>query len=267
MSEVFRCEDKDTLVAYLYGEVDADVRREVERHLRTCSACTRETEGLQHVRQDLQLWMPPEPALGFGIVQKAPATPAPVLTSSRFATLHQLPVWVQAAAAVLVVAVGAGIANVQVRSTSDGITVTTGWMQPAVTPMAADPVIEATDPEWRRELVALEQNLRAEIASQQDAIKAATMPRQPDTNADRSALLVRVQKMIEESEERQQQEMALRFIQADRVWSSRWSTDRATMTRQLGSLQGRTLAVQAGQQEMMNQFKLQRVSAPREPNQ
>ena len=43
MNEVFRCEDKETLVAYLYGEVDADVRREVERHLRTCTACARES--------------------------------------------------------------------------------------------------------------------------------------------------------------------------------------------------------------------------------
>ena len=39
MTEVFRCEDKDTLVAYLYGEVDGDARREVERHLRTCAVC------------------------------------------------------------------------------------------------------------------------------------------------------------------------------------------------------------------------------------
>jgi anti-sigma factor RsiW len=87
MSEVFRCEDKETLVAYLYGEVDAGVRREVERHLRTCTACAREAEGLQHVRQDLQLWMPPEPELGFSIVQHAAGTrPAPVLTSSRWAS-------------------------------------------------------------------------------------------------------------------------------------------------------------------------------------
>jgi anti-sigma factor RsiW len=46
MSEVFRCEDKETLVAYLYGDIEVAVRREVERHLRTCSACTREVEGL-----------------------------------------------------------------------------------------------------------------------------------------------------------------------------------------------------------------------------
>ena len=53
MSEIFGCDDKDTLVAYLYSELDADGRREVERHLRTCAACAHEVEGLRAVRQDL----------------------------------------------------------------------------------------------------------------------------------------------------------------------------------------------------------------------
>ena len=138
MSEVFRCEDKETLVAYLYGEVESDMRREVERHLRTCAACTRETEGLQEARQDLQLWMPPEPELGFSVTQRSTAEPAPVLTSPRWAALHSLPVWAQVAAAALFVAAAAALANVQVRSTSDGLVVTTGWMQHAE-PLAATP--------------------------------------------------------------------------------------------------------------------------------
>jgi hypothetical protein len=60
--------------------------------------------------------------------------------------------------------------------------------------------------------------------------------------------------------------MARRFIQAERLWTTRWTSDRQTMSRQLGNLQGRTMAVQAGQQEVMNQFRLQRVSSP-QPNQ
>jgi hypothetical protein len=72
--------------------------------------------------------------------------------------------------------------------------------------------------------------------------------------------------MIDDSEERQRQEMALRFAQAERLWNTRWTNDRATFSRQLGTLQGRTFAVQAGQQELMNQIRLQRVSSP-QPNQ
>lgn len=267
MSEVFRCDDKDTLVAYLYGEVDSDMRREVERHLRTCEVCTREIEGLQEARQDLQLWMPPGPDLGFIIAQKSAPAAAPVLTSPRWASLHGLPAWAQIAAAALFVAAAAAIANVQVRSTSDGVVVSTGWMQVAE-PVAAPAATQASNEEWRRELVALEENLRSEIAAQQQAIRTAmtAAPAGPGGDIDSAAVFRRVQSMIAASEELQQQDMARRFIQAERAWTVRWSNDRQTMNRQLGNLQGRTMAVQAGQQEVMNQFRLQRVSSP-QPNQ
>jgi hypothetical protein len=273
MSEVFRCEDKETLVAYLYGEVDQNVRREVERHLRTCAACVRETEELQHVRQDLLLWMPPEPQFGFSIVQNGAASPPParVVTSSRWASLHALPVWAQVAAAALFIAASAAIANLQVRSTTDGVVVTTGWMQNAQ-PMPATVSAPPSNQEWRGALVALEENLRselrgelrAEVRAQQAAIRDAVTVPVPAT-AD-AAVLRRVQSMIDASVERQRQEMALRFAQAERTWNVRWTNDRATLTRQLGNLQGRTMAVQVGQQEIMNQFRLQRVSSP-QPNQ
>ena len=266
MSEVFRCEDKETLVAYLYGEVDPDVRREVERHLRTCAACARETDGLNGVRQDLQLWMPPEPEFGFSIVQNNGSGPhaATVLTSSRWASLHALPAWAQVAAAALFIAAAAAIANVQVRSTSEGVVVSTGWMQPPA-PVTATLAATPSNEEWQRALVTLERSLRQDMAAQQAAIKNATVP-SVTAPADSAAVLRRVQSMIEVSEERQRQEMALRFAQAERTWNMRWTNDRATLNRQLGNLHGRTMAVQVGQQEIMNQFRLQRVSSP-QPNQ
>jgi len=53
MSVTFRCDDKETLVAYLYGEIEIDAKREVDRHLRTCIACADEVAALQSVRRDL----------------------------------------------------------------------------------------------------------------------------------------------------------------------------------------------------------------------
>lgn len=274
MSEIFRCEDKDTLVAYLYGEAEPDVRREVERHLRTCGVCAREVDDLQGVRQDLQLWLPPEPALGFTIVQNpgaAAAAPASVLTSSRWAALQHLPTWAQVAAAALLVAAAAAIANVQVRSTSDGVVVTTGWMQPA--PVAL-PAATPSNDEWRAALVALEADLRGELgrqvrsnlaASQTDARPSAAPGPAAHTAAD-TAVLRRVESMIAASEERQRQELALNFRRAEANWNVRRQADLASINQAFGSLQGRTIAVQAGQQELMNRFRLQRVSAP-QPNQ
>jgi hypothetical protein len=273
MSEVFRCEDKETLVAYLYGEVDPEVRREVERHQRTCASCARETEGLQGVRQDLQLWIPPEAQFNI-LLNPAPAADAPatVLRPTRWAALHALPVWAQVAAALILIASAAAIANVQVRSTSDGVVVTTGWMQNAQ-PVPAS-VAPPSGSEWRSALATVEQNLRndlrrewrSEIDAQRTAIRTALTSAPAAGNVEPNAVLRRVQSMIEASEERQRQEMALRFAQAERTWNVRWTNDRATLTRQLGNLQGRTMAVQVGQQEIMNQFRLQRVSSP-QPNQ
>ena len=275
MSEVFRCEDKETLVAYLYGEVDGDVRREVERHLRTCGACTRELDGLHHVRDDLQLWMPPTADLGFSIVQHSAARPpqATVLTSSRWASLHALPAWAQVAAAALFIAAAAAIANVQVRSTQDGMVVTTGWM-PAADPAPAVTVSSPTTDDVRVQLAAVEQSLReelrgelrAELNAQQQGIREALSAAPAADQVSTGAVIRRVQSMIDASEERQRQEMALRFAQAERMWNVRWTNDRATLNRQLGSLQGQTMAVQVGQQELKNQIRLQRVSAP-QPNQ
>ena len=42
MSLMFTCDDKATLVAYLYDEIDAQDRRRVDEHLRQCAACAAE---------------------------------------------------------------------------------------------------------------------------------------------------------------------------------------------------------------------------------
>ena len=134
MSDTFCCDDKETLVAYLYGEIDPGAKRDLEAHLRRCAACSDEVLALQSVRRDLDSWVPPMPDLGFTIVRQPVAQPAPVLTSSRWSAVRTLPVWAQAAAAVLVLGIGAGLANVQVRYGNGGLLVTTGWMTPAAPP-------------------------------------------------------------------------------------------------------------------------------------
>src|SRR5688500_16697738 len=197
MSETFRCDDKETLVTYLYGDLDADARREVDRHLRTCAACTREVAGLQSVRQDLALWLPPDADLGFTVVQK----PAAVLRPSRWASLGAMPAWAQVAAAALFIAAGAAIANVQVRSTADGFVVTTGWMQAPV-PAATVPPVTATNEEWRRELAALEQNLRRELASRATPSEPTPVSTRPTEPVDTVAVLRRVEALVAASEQR-----------------------------------------------------------------
>jgi Putative zinc-finger len=275
MSEVFRCDDKETLVAYLYGEIDAEVRREVDRHLRTCAACTRETEGLQAVRQDLQSWLPPEPEFAYSIAQRAPAPmpSATVLPSPRWSSLRAVPAWASVAAAALFIGVAASIANIQVRSTADGYILTTGWMQAPTPPQtAAVPASTRDNDEWRRELAALEQSLRGDMAAQRAAAINAAATARADGNAldmtSNAAILRRVREMITASEERQRQEVAQKFVLADHAWNARRQTDLVKIDGSFRSLQNRTLTVQANQQEMIKEVNnhLRRVNYS-QPNQ
>src|SRR4029453_13127185 len=131
MSTTFQCDDKDTLISFVYDEIDAEARRQVAAHLRTCAACGTELEGLPLVRHELAEWQPPVLPLDFQIVQK----PATVLRSRR-GSLGLVPAWAQVAAAVLVMAASAAIANVHVQYGADGLRISTGWMAPPASPPA-----------------------------------------------------------------------------------------------------------------------------------
>ena len=56
----FSCTDKDTLVAYIYGECDAATRGAVDAHLAACPACADEVAGFGVVRESLSQWTAPE---------------------------------------------------------------------------------------------------------------------------------------------------------------------------------------------------------------
>jgi len=253
MTETFRCDDKETLVAYLYGEIDVDGRREVERHLRTCTACAEETRGLEAVRHDLESWIPPEQELGFSIVQK----PAPVLRPSRWAKAGTMPAWARVAAAALVIGVGAAIANVQIRYGAEGLVVSTGWMAPrfnsAPTPASEVRTGVAPTEDWRPALVALERQLRTEmadmkrIAAPETAMRAAA-----PASADSAAILRRVQTLLDESEERQRQEVATRLVLFNRDLEARRRIDLHNISQSFGTLSNRTFKTAADQQDLAN---------------
>lgn len=252
MSETFRCDDKEMLVAYLYGEIDADGRREVERHLRTCPACTRETDALQEVRQDLASWVPPEADLGFVIVQK----PAAVLRPGRWASLGALPAWAQVAAAVLVLAAGAAIANVHVQYGNEGLSVRTGWMTPAA--VAAPPDAAPSEETWRPALAALEQSLRRDLAPAPESSPVAAAGRTSES-IDAAALMRRVESLVAASEARQREDLGLRLTMAQRDWDLQRRGDIMRIQQSIGGLNGRAVRTAAEQQELMN--LLRRVSS------
>jgi anti-sigma factor RsiW len=210
MTTRFTCDDKATLVAYMYGEVDAVVRDRIEAHLAGCDACAAEVTALGDVRAELGLWLPPDAELGFAIVKKSEQPAANVLRPSQW--WRTVPAWAQAAAAVLVVGAGLGLANVQIRSGHDGISVSTGWMQPVAAPALGQPADSAAvEQRVERALVSLEQQLRNEIRTsreqQQPNTTRAAAPAADD------ATIRRVQQLIAASEERQARQLAIRMTQ------------------------------------------------------
>src|SRR5512140_11382 len=119
------CGQKDALVSYLYDECDAAERARVDAHLATCAECRAEVAEFRKVRAQLAGWTPPDRALGFTIFNATPATAAPTRPTWRSAR-----VWMPAglaAAAVLLLASAAAIANLDVRYGKDGLVVRTGW--------------------------------------------------------------------------------------------------------------------------------------------
>lgn len=216
MSLKFTCDDKATLVAYLYDEIGAPDRQRVDEHLQACAACSSEVSALSGVRSELTQWAPPEAELGFTIIQKSgpKAVPPPAAVLRPAQGWNTVPVWAQAVAAVLVLAVSAAIANVQIKSGPDGLVVTTGWMTPTAAPVAA-PAVAAAEPDsgqWRAALIALEQQLREEIRANQPAGVVRVASR---SEVD-GATVNRVRALLEASETKQQRELALRVTQLAR---------------------------------------------------
>ncbi len=214
MSLIFTCDDKATLVAYLYDEIDAADRQRVDEHLRQCVACAAEVGALAGVRSELTQWAPPDAELGFTIVRAAgrdaavPPPPAAVLRPPKW--WDTAPVWAQAVAAIFVLAVSAAVANLQVKSGPDGFVVTTGWMTPAATAAVAAPAVAAEGAEqWKPALIALEQQLRQEIR----ATKETGTVRVASRSEVDAATVTRVRELLAASETRQNRELAFRMTQ------------------------------------------------------
>lgn len=238
----FTCDDKATLIAYLYGDVDAPTRQRVDAHLETCAACAAEVRALGDVRAELSMWAPPDAELGFAIVKKSDQPPAQVLRPAQGVEWWRtVPAWAQAAAAVLVLAAGLGIANLQVRSGPEGFSVTTGWMSPVAVPVSAP---QERNDEWRTALVSLEQQLRTEIRSARDQQPAAVRASGP---AD-EATIRRVEQLLAASEVRQQRELAFRLAQFTSDMNMQRRADLQRITQSFGQFDEQMLR----QRQMMN---------------
>jgi anti-sigma factor RsiW len=214
------CDSKDLLVGYLYGEVDAAGRRTFETHLATCAECRDEVAGLRTTRTALAQWTPPEPDFAFTIVRR-PAAPERV----RF---QVSPAWGLAAAALLVLALGTAIANVEVRYGSDGVVVRTGWNRAAPEPPPSTET-RPTQAEWKAQVDALNRRLR-DLESSSARPEPAAVAGQPSADTE---ILRQVHDLLGASEARQQRSLA-RVV---RDLNTQRQVDLAGISRSMSRLQ------------------------------
>jgi hypothetical protein len=238
---------EQTLMAYLYDDITPIERSMFESHVAGCARCSEELEELRGVRAQLTGWAPPKPEFAFST--PAPREPAASTMSATRRSWREIPVWAQVAAAVLVIGISAGIANLNIHYGSDGLTVRTGWSDrasdaDAQLKLRATTAADATP--WRSDLTALEQRLRGEMRSSTAAAPAATPARDDE-------ILRRVRDMIAASERRQEREIALSVANVVRDVNASRAVDLARIDHTLGALQTTTGAeLMKTRQQMVN---------------
>ncbi len=248
MSCTYPGDREQALIAYLYDDIEAAERAAFEAHLPACGRCTRDLAALGGVRRQLARWQPPQ-----FTIQNSQFT-------KREAWWRAVPAWAQVAAALLFLGVSAGIANLDVRYDANGLSVRTGWSRPVTvaSPTAVNAgnsanssnPVNSSNLVTRDQLTALERQLRGEIRAAQPVAQTAA-PADADT-------VRRVRALIDESEKRQQRELALRIAQVLRDVSAQRQADLSKIDRNLGVIQNTTGVEILKQREMVN--SLMRVS-------
>jgi len=227
--------DKELLIDYLYGELAASEREAFDRHLASCADCRDEVAGLRGARTHFESWVPPEPELGFQIVR---GLARPVSMSRRWWGLS--PAWGLAAAALIVGAISAAIANVEVTAASGGITVRTGWNRSAApVSTAAAATVPAAD---MQRVEARLRELEARLATGATAVAPASLTTDAvvDGRMSDAELLRTVRRLIEQSEQRQQTAFATQMQQVKGTFDVARRTDLDQLGRRMEQIQRST---------------------------
>ena len=267
----------DALVTYLYddGGADSGARALFDAHVKSCARCRDDLDALRGVRTQLARWTPPEPH--FVVANPQSRTP--------HSWWRQIPAWAQVAAALLFLGISAGIANLDVRYDRNGLSVRTGWRQPPApdtrlggqgplnvaqgaagvaqgSPMTQGSALapspaSATSAPWRADLAALERQLRTEFRSVQTSAAAASQQPQPArTTAGDADVVRRVRALLDESEKRQQSELALRVAELMREVNAQRQADLVKIDRTLGTVQNNLGVEVLKNRQQLNQMNL-----------
>ena len=137
----------------------------------------------------------------------------------------------------LCLGVAAGIANLDIQYDANGLRVRTGWFAPAPAPVAR--AASLVDGRWA---VARGADGARTAASRRPAPRSTSAARPPPAPTAPLAheALRRVRTLVEESERRQQRELALRLGEAMREVNVQRQEDLVRIDRNIGAMQNNT---------------------------
>ena len=228
-------QNNDSLIGYLYGELPDHDARACDAHLKACAECRRDLADFRAVRDDLLAWSPPE-------CRDLPAswTAAPIVTVTPMDRMRRwMPAMGLAAAAMLLLAVSASIANLEIRYDAQGFVVRTGrgaadtQTASALANGAPAPIAASVTAE---DLAALERRLTQAFAAPETRVGMQTVA----LTSDNPQLSREVRRLIEESERRTREEMAQRFLEIATDFEGHRRADMLRVQQVLGQMQSRT---------------------------
>ena len=239
------------LMTYVYDEGEPSERERVDAHLAACRVCSAELASLRSTRGALTEWTPPDPECHVRIVSDTHGPPAGWWTM-------RIPSWGLAAAASLVLVVGAAIASVEIRYDNEGFAFRMGWTERGdvggaggdqvgqteavtVAPTVAQEVIWPAGGEapWSADLASLEGALRSELARRvpERGADPGGLPQSAGVRND-APVLEQVEGLILDSERRQRQELALWFTEFAQEFDMQRRADQQRVQQELGALEG-----------------------------
>jgi len=267
MNDEIRCPAPDTLITLLYDdEGDPGERAVLRAHVDACRACADALVVLDRTRDTLGAWPPSRLPLGFAVVSGQPPLWRRIAPWSGMA-----------AAALLTLAGAAGLAQLDIRYDERGFALRTGWSRtgdasasPTTAPAAAlapaaagavatrdaapsgDPrtawVSRAADgePPWRADFDLLATQLRSEFdartldaedRARDAALRVVASSSAPVAGFDEERLMRRIAERIDQSEVRQQQNLALRIAELGREFQLRRQADLVQFERGLARIE------------------------------
>jgi hypothetical protein len=222
-------DNHDALLDYLYEEGDPAERLKIAEHLQECAPCSIAVLEFQNVRGMLRDWTPPAAELGFRVVRDrdtspGPTEPEPARGPSSWGwipSVHQ-PRWAQAAAAVLLFAAGMVVSQVRMNYSDGALTVRVGTAESSPIAQTARATTDIFLPP---------QNLvPVNITNDAPVVQGASA-------MDTEQLLQRVRAMIDQSEQRQQRELALRISQVATEEHTQHQADLLRIQQNMGQQQ------------------------------